>query len=376
MKIAQVAPLHESVPPRGYGGTERVVHYLTEELVRQGHEVTLFASGDSKTSADLEVGCPRALRTDPNCQTTLVHHVLQAERVFQRAADFDLIHFHTDYLHFPLLRKTNVRSLTTFHWRLDLPDFTPIAREFAEVPVASISRNQRRALPFLNWRGTVYHGLPRNSYSPHPAPGSYLAFLGRMSPEKGPVEAMEIARRTGIPLKMAAKVNDFEQEYFEETIKPLLRDPLVEFIGEISESDKNEFLGNALALVFPIKWPEPFGLVMTEALACGTPVVAFGCGSVPEVIDHGRTGFIVENVDQAVAAVERIADIDRRVCRAVFETRFSAERMASDYLGLYRTLQSRMRTRNEEQPWKRSSRLPVNTTSLPLPRWLTTDAAS
>ncbi len=376
MRIAQIAPLHESVPPKTYGGTERVVYYLTEELVRQGHEVTLFASGDSHTSASLEVCCNQALRTDSNCQNTLTHHVLQAERVFQQASDFDLIHFHTDYIHFPLLRAHKVNSLSTFHWRIDLPDFAPLAREFPEIPVSAISRSQMRALPFMNWTGTVYHGLPKSNYMLNENPEGYLAFLGRMSPEKGPVEAIEIARRTGLPIKLAGKINDFEQDYFNDTIKPLLCDPLVEFVGEISEDEKNAFLGNALALLFPISWPEPFGLVMTEAMACGTPVVAFSHGSVPEIIEHGRTGMIVNSVQQAVEAINRIEVIDRRTCRETFETRFSSKRMAEDYIKTYKRLRTRKRLQLEDRQWKKSSRLPVNTTSLPLPRWLTTDAVS
>ncbi len=335
MRIAQVSPLYEAVPPRLYGGTERVVSFLTEELVRRGHEVTLFASGDSRTSAHLVPCVPKALRLDPKSKDWLSAHILQLEQVVRRAGEFDFIHFHVDTLAFPFARRIAPPHLSTLHGRLDLPELVPLYREFREHPVVSISDHQRTPLPFAGWVGTVYHGLPRDLLSFQPEKGSYLAFLGRISPEKRPDRAIEIARRAGIPLKIAAKVDKADQDYYEAVVKPLLEDPLVEFVGEVNEKEKQEFLGNALALLFPIDWPEPFGLVMIEAMACGTPVVAFRCGSVPEVMEDGVTGFIVDTVDQAVRAVERVPALDRAACRKVFEERFSVERMARDYLRLY-----------------------------------------
>ncbi|MFO7173261.1 MAG: glycosyltransferase family 4 protein [Bacillota bacterium] len=338
MRIAQVAPLYESVPPRLYGGTERVVSYLTEELVRRGHEVTLFASGDSQTSANLVAICPQALRLG-GAVDQMCHHILMLEKVFQLADSFDVIHFHCDYLHFPLSRRfAKVPVVTTLHGRLDLPDIRPLYEEFRDQPVVSISDAQRRPLPFLNWQRTVYHGLPADLYTFHEKPGDYLAFLGRISPEKRVDRAIEIARRVGMRIKIAAKIDAADRAYYEEKIRPLMQDPLVEFIGEIGEKEKDEFLGNAYALLFPIDWPEPFGLVMIEALACGTPVIAYPHGSVPEVLEDGVTGFIVRSIDEAVAAVERIPEIDRRACRAAFERRFTAERMAEDYLEVYTKL--------------------------------------
>ena len=338
MRIAQVAPLYESVPPRLYGGPERVVSYLTEELVRQGHDVTLFASGDSLTSAELVPVSPRALRLDPRCVDPYAHQMLLLEAVTKRADEFDLIHYHIDYHHFPLSRRSQTPQLTTLHGRLDIPDLMPVFREFAEMPVVSISESQRAPLPHANWLATVHHGLPLDLYRFHPKPGQYLAFLGRISPEKRVDRAIEIARRLGIPLKIAAKVDRADAEYFAAEIKPLLDDPLVEFVGEIGDHEKNEFLGNALALLFPIDWPEPFGLVMIEALACGTPVVAFRHGSVPEIIEDGRSGFIVTSVEQAVERTAQIEQVDRAACRQAFEERFSAPRMAADYVQTYRQL--------------------------------------
>jgi glycosyltransferase involved in cell wall biosynthesis len=335
MRIAQVAPLYESVPPRLYGGTERVVSYLTEALVLAGHNVTLFASGDSITKARLIPGVTQALRLSTAFREPLVHHFLLLEQVFARAADFDVIHFHTDYLHFGLARRAGVPHLTTLHGRLDLPDLPPLYAEFGEIPVISISDNQREPLPEANWIGTVYHGLPRNLYRFNPGPGSYLAFLGRISPEKRLDLAIEIAEKAGMRLRVAAKVDRVDQDYFNETIKPLLSKPRVEFIGEINEQQKTEFLGRARALLFPIDWPEPFGLVMIEAMACGTPVIAFRRGSVPEIIEDKVTGFMVDNVDQAANAVAQVANLSRAQCRATFEERFCAERMAQDYLELY-----------------------------------------
>jgi glycosyltransferase involved in cell wall biosynthesis len=338
MRIAQVAPLYESVPPKYYGGTERVVSYLTEELVQQGHDVTLFASGDSITAAQLAATTRRSLRLDKDCVDQLAHHVLMLERVVQRARSFDVIHFHVDYLHFPYSRRHATPQLTTLHGRLDLPDLVPLYREFRDMPVVSISAAQREPLRFANWLGTVHHGLPRDLYRFQREAGEYLAFIGRIAPEKRVDRAIEIAKRAGLPLKIAAKVDDVDREYYETLIKPLLDDPRIEYLGEIGEGEKDEFLGGAHALLFPIDWPEPFGLVMVEAMACGTPVIAFGGGSVPEIIDEGQTGFIVGDLDDAVAAVHRVGELDRRRCREVFEERFTATRMACDYLELYSTL--------------------------------------
>ncbi len=338
MRIAQVAPLFESVPPKLYGGTERVVSTLTEELVRQGHDVTLFASGDSETSARLVPGSPKALRLSGLAPE--IYHVLLMERVFKDADAFDVIHFHVDCLHFSLSRRHNVPQLTTLHGRMDLPELVPLYQEFPEMPVISISNAQREPLPWLNWLATVYHGMPKDRFPLVEEPDDYLAFVGRISPEKRPDRAIEIAKRAGVKLKLAAKVDRVDAAYFENEIEPLLDHPLIEYIGEISEAEKEAVIGHARALLFPIDWPEPFGLVMIEAFACGTPVIAFRCGSVPEVMREGTSGFIVRNVDEAVDAVERIGEIDRRACRAYFETRFTADRMAADYLEVYRRISS------------------------------------
>ncbi len=347
MRIAQVAPLYERVPPQNYGGTERVVSYLTEELVRQGHEVTLFASGDSVTQARLVAPCGRALRLDKNSVDPLANHVLMLEMVFREAKSFDFIHFHLDYLHFPLVRRCGRPNATTLHGRLDLPELPALYREFREMPLISISNAQRRPLPWANWQGTVYHGLPVDLHSFQEHPGDYLAFLGRISPEKRVDRAVEIARRAGLKLKVAAKIDRVDCAYFEKEIRHLFNDPLVEFVGEIGGRAKDEFLGNARALLFPIDWPEPFGLVMIESLACGTPVIAWRHGSVPEVIDDGVTGFIVDSLDEAVRAVERVASLSRRRCREVFQQRFSAERMARDYLTIYERLLTTWKRRRE-----------------------------
>jgi glycosyltransferase involved in cell wall biosynthesis len=338
MRIAQVAPLYESVPPTLYGGTERVVSWLTEELVRLGHAVTLFASGDSLTTARLVPGCKKALRLDSNCVDQLAHHVVMLDQVFNEKENFDLIHFHVDYLHFPLSRQEQVPHVTTLHGRLDLPDLVPLYRHFRDMPVISISGAQRKPLPWANWQGTVHHGLPRESFSVGGGAGGYLAFLGRTSPEKGLDQAIEIAKRAGMPLKIAAKIDRVDVEYFENVIRPLLDHPLIDFIGEIGYPEKNVFLGNAAALVFPINWREPFGLVMIEAMACGTPVIAYPLGSVPEVMQEGVTGFIVPDLECAVEAVKRIGEIDRRKCRWHFEQHFDAGRMAQDYLNIYQRL--------------------------------------
>jgi glycosyltransferase involved in cell wall biosynthesis len=311
---------------------------LTEELVRQGHDVTLFASGDSVTQARLVAPSRRSLRLDKHCVDQLAHHVLMLERVVQRANSFDVIHFHVDYLHYPFSRRHPTPHLTTLHGRLDIPDLLPLYREFRDVPIVSISDAQREPLPFANWIGTVHHGLPADLYRFRSGTGEYLAFIGRVAPEKRVDRAIEIAKRVGLPLKIAAKVDDVDRDYFEQIIEPMLRDPLIEYVGEIGEGEKAEFLGNALVLLFPINWPEPFGLVMVEAMACGTPTIAFRRGSVPEVIEQGRTGFIVDDLDTAVSAVKRVGELSRTRCRETFEQRFTATRMANDYLALYSRL--------------------------------------
>jgi len=338
MRIAQVAPLHECVPPKLYGGTERIVSYLTEELVRQGHDVTLFASGDSMTSARLIPVCHESLRLSPHVIDPLAHHTLLLEEVFRRKQEFDIIHFHIDYLHFPLSRREHVANVTTLHGRLDLPDLVPLYDAYRDMPLISISDAQRRPLPRVNWRATVYHGMPEDCLIPGAGEGNYLAFLGRISPEKGVDEAIAIAKRVGMPLKIAAKVDRADREYFERVIKAQLNHELIEYIGEIGYAEKNEFLGNAAALLFPIQWPEPFGIVMMEAMACGTPVIAYSRGSVPEVIEDGVNGYIVHDVDEAVAALKRIGCLDRVQCRSRFEERFTARRMAEDYVAVYEQL--------------------------------------
>lgn len=338
MKIAQIAPLHESVPPRTYGGTERVVHYLTEALVRQGHEVTLYASADSSTSAELRPTVPEALRLSRERRDPLAWHLLQLAQVAREAGDYDVIHFHTDFLHFPLWRRMEVPQITTLHGRLDLADLKPLYQEFRDMPVISISDHQRTPLPMARWVDTVYNGIPAENYTFRPEPGDYLAFLGRMSPEKGPEQAIEIALKAGMPLKMAAKVDAADRDYFASRIEPLLKHSLIEFVGEVDERGKNALLGGARALLFPIQWPEPFGLVMIEAMACGTPVIAFRRGAVPEVMREGVSGYVVESVEAAVAALERVDAIDRAACRAYFEERFTAERMAEGYVKCYRRL--------------------------------------
>lgn len=337
MRIAQVSPLYESVPPQLYGGTERVVSYLTEELVCQGHDVTLFASGDSSTSATLRALCDRSLRLKGGAHIGgLAQHLYLIEKVIQEAGNFDIIHFHLDYLPFSLIRRYALPAVTTLHGRLDIPDLYPLFREFDDMNLISISNAQRAPMPWASWLETVHHGLPGNLYQPNEQPGEYLAFLGRISPEKRVDRAIAIAKRVGIPLRIAAKVDVSDQEYFDCEIRPLLDDPLVEFIGEIGETEKAEFLRNAIALLFPIDWPEPFGLVMIEAMACGTPVIAFRGGSVIEIIENGINGFVVGSLEEAIYATQRIHSIDRRLCRRVFERRFSAQRMSKDYLRAYK----------------------------------------
>ncbi len=362
MRIAQVAPLYESVPPKYYGGTERIVSYLTEELVRRGHEVTLFASGDSRTGATLVAPCPRSLRLDEACIIPDVYNMLMLERVFEDLSRFDIIHFHIDYVHFPLSTRHRAPHVTTLHGRLDLADLVPLYRRYPHVPVVSISDAQRAPLPWLNWQRTIYHGLPEDAYAFQEQPGEYLAFLGRISPEKRVDRAVEIARRSGRPLKVAAKVDPVDREYFEREIKPLFEDPLVEYIGEIGEKEKGAFLGGARALLFPIDWPEPFGLVMIEALACGTPVIAYRHGSVPEIMRDGTSGFVVESIDEAVQAVEHAAALPRAQCRRYFDERFSVRAMADQYLDAYRALiarhgeaQSNSKAQNGQARAQRSS---------------------
>jgi glycosyltransferase involved in cell wall biosynthesis len=335
LRIAQIAPLAESVPPRAYGGTERVCSWLTEELVSQGHDVTLFASADSSTSAQLAPCCPVALR-EAGVRDHAPSLLLMLDRVRRLADSFDVIHFHVDLYQFPLFQELASKSLTTLHGRLDLPEMHPVYRTFNRMPLVSISEAQRRPIADANWIATVQHGMPGSLIPFSPSAGKYLAFLGRISPEKRPDRAIEIAIRAGIPLKLAAKVDWVDQQYFEATVKPWLDHPLIEFLGEVDDSQKREFLGGALALLFPIDWPEPFGLAMIEAMSAGTPVIAWRNGSVPEVVDVGVTGFIVESIDQAVEALERVSSLDRLNVRERFEQRFAVERMARDYLALYR----------------------------------------
>jgi glycosyltransferase involved in cell wall biosynthesis len=359
MKIAQVAPLYESVPPKYYGGTERVVSYLTEELVQQGHDVTLFASGDSETAARLVAATPRSLRLDTGCIDQLAHHIVLLEHVAQRADEFDVVHYHIDYLHFPLSRSRPHPHITTLHGRLDIPDLVPLYEEFRDMPLVSISNSQRAPLPDVNWQETVYHGLPTDLLRFHPERGAYLAFIGRFSPEKGADHAIEIAKRAELPLKLAAKVDRADEEYFEREIKPLLDHPLLEYIGEIDENEKDDFLGNAYALLFPIDWPEPFGLVMIEAMACGTPIIAYRHGSVEEVMEDGRTGFIVNDVDDAVTALRRTADLSRADVRQVFERRFTATQMASDYVRVYERILAQQHRRTRAPTTPRGPRVPA-----------------
>ncbi|HET9355382.1 MAG TPA: glycosyltransferase family 4 protein [Sphingomicrobium sp.] len=334
MRIAQIAPLAEAVPPKLYGGTERVIWWLTEALVDLGHDVTLYASGDSETSARLVPCADQGLRL-AGIDNHLAYTLAMVDRVLAEADRYDILHFHVDFVHFPLFRHIAERCFTTLHGRLDLPDFRPGFTAFPEMQLVSISDDQRRPVPDANFVRTIYHGMPAGLITPGPG-GDYLAFLGRMSPEKRPDRAIEIARRTGMKLKMAAKVDNADRQYFEDKIRPLLDDPLVEFIGEIDDSRKPEFLGNARALLFPIDWPEPFGLVMIEAMAAGTPTIAWKCGSTTEVIDHGRSGFLVGSVEEAVDAVSRLDELPRVRVRACFDERFTARRMAEDYLEMFR----------------------------------------
>jgi glycosyltransferase involved in cell wall biosynthesis len=338
VRIAQIAPLVESVPPRLYGGTERVVSWLTEELVALGHEVTLFASGDSHTSAKLEPVVPRALRLD-GIHNSVPYNIIMLDRIAARWTEFDVMHFHTDFFHYPIFRNMAHKTLTTLHGRQDLPELPDIYRAFPHMPLVSISDHQRKPVPPVNWMGTVYHGLPERQFHEGEGRAGYLAFLGRICPEKGPLEAIEIARRAGMKLKIAAKVDPVDQAYFDQAVAPVLaQSPHVEFLGEIDDRSKQEFLGNAAALLFPICWPEPFGLVMIEAMACATPVIAFNHGAVPEILEDGLTGFVVGTVEEAAAAVGRLDLLFRPSIRSRFEERFSARAMAREYVRIYRRL--------------------------------------
>lgn len=341
MKIAQVSPLFESVPPKGYGGTERVVSYLTEELVRQGHEVTLFASGDSVTTAKLVSVIDHSIRPAGVHPSWLAYHLLQMELLAEQAPSFDIIHFHTDYLHFPLLKRISTPHVTTLHGRLDLPELVPLYRHFHDAPFISISDHQRSPVPWANWRATVHHGLPPDLYPYEADSGDYFVFIGRLSPEKRVDRAIEIAKQCDLPIYIGAKLDDVDEAYFNESIKPLLRHPLVHYVGEVGEQEKRELMGHARALLFPIDWPEPFGLVMIEAFSCGTPVIAYGHGSVPEIMEDGVTGFVVGNQEEAVRAARNIHTIDRKGCRNVFERRFTAAHMTESYLSAYRQILSR-----------------------------------
>jgi glycosyltransferase involved in cell wall biosynthesis len=338
MRIAQVAPLFESVPPKAYGGTERVVSYLTEALMAQGHEVTLFASGDSTTSATLVPVVERGLRLDLQLHYWMMWLTIMVDRVFEHAGQFDAIHFHTDYMHYPLAQRCSTPCVTTLHGRLDIADLLPLHAHFATHPLVSISNNQRRPLSQANWCATVYHGLPTQLYRFHPDAQDYFAFVGRMSPEKRVDRAIEIAIACGTRLRIAAKIDAADRAYFDRDVRPLLEHPLIEFVGEIGDDAKDDFIGQARALLFPVDWPEPFGLVMIEAFACGTPVIAYECGSVPEVLQHGVTGFVVHDQQEAIAAARGLDRIDRRRCREVFERRFTADKMASRYVQVYQAL--------------------------------------
>jgi glycosyltransferase involved in cell wall biosynthesis len=362
MRIAQVAPLAEPVPPKFYGGTERVVSWLTEELVRQGHEVMLFASGDSTTSASLFPSVPQALRL-AGVRDHTASLLVMLDQVRRHADQFDIIHFHTDLLQFPLFQDLFHKCVTTLHGRLDLRDFHPIYRAFPEMPLVSISEAQRRLMPPVNWLSTIHHGMPSGLYPFDPKGGGYLVFLGRLSPEKRPDRAIEIAKRSGVPLKIAAKVDSVDREYFECKIKPLLDHPLIEFIGEIDDPEKGELLGGALALLFPIDWPEPFGLVMIESMSSGTPVIAWDNGSVKEIIDDARSGVIVNSIEAAAAAVQQVRNLDRRLVRQIFEARFSVSQMAGNYLKAYEQLLHKkgpMKKRRERESTAASPSQPLN----------------
>lgn len=335
MRIAQVAPLYNSVSPQTYGDTERIMSYLIDELVRRDHQVTLFASGDSQSQARLIAPCDRALRLDEDVRDPISHHIVMIERMLRDASEFDLIHFHMDYLHFPLVSRLQLPTLTTLHGRLDNPDLMPLYQLYTDVPVVSLSEAQREPMPWLNWQGTVYPGLPDDLYTFHPEPGHYLAYFGRISPDKQLDHAIEIAQRVQLPLKIAAKVDQVDQTYLDLELAPLLNAPRIEYVGEIADHEKNHFFGQASALLLPIAWPHPSGCAVIEAMACGTPTIAYGYGALPELIEDGVTGYIVDNIGEAVEAVQRIPGLNRKRCREVFEARFTADRMVQDYLRLY-----------------------------------------
>jgi glycosyltransferase involved in cell wall biosynthesis len=360
MRIAQIAPLTEAVPPKLYGGTERVVHWLTEELVALHHDVTLFASGDSQTTGRLEPFWPRALRLDGSVRDPNALHMMMLEHVRRRAEEFDVLHFHLDYYPFSLFARQRTPFVTTLHGRLDLPEHQPVFDTFRDAPVVSISNAQRRPLPQANWVRTIHHGLPQNLCTPQPGTPSYFAFLGRIAPEKRVETAIRIAEHCGITLKIAAKIDRADRDYYEETIKPMMSSPYVNYIGEINDGQKAEFLGGAKALLVPIDWPEPFGLVMIEAMACGTPVIAFNRGSVPEVIEDGLTGFIVEDEAGAIGAVDRLSHLSRTAIRKRFEERFTARRMATDYLAVYRELMGQRMPKLRVVAENAAARLPVS----------------
>jgi glycosyltransferase involved in cell wall biosynthesis len=338
MRIAQIAPLYESCPPKLYGGTERVVSYLTEDLVAAGHDVTLFASGDSQTSARLISPCDHAIRLQPDGADGVAYHTLMMHQVSKRISEFDILHFHTDYLHFNAFERYAPKTLTTLHGRLDAPSMSAILAEFPMMPLVSISDAQRLPVPWANWVRTVYHGLPAETYQLGTGNDGYLAFVGRISPEKGPDRAISIAKGAGVPIKLAAKIDTVDRAYFEREIEALFADPLVDYIGEIGDPQKSRFFGGALALLFPIDWPEPFGLVMIEAMATGTPTIAFRHGSVEEIIEDGVTGFVVDTIDEAIAAVAKVGSLDRRNIRKRFEERFAIRRVSDAYVSLYEEL--------------------------------------
>lgn len=340
MKIAQVAPIFESVPPKGYGGTERVISYLTEELVGRGHDVTLFASGDSVTAAKLISTTPQSIRPGPKDWSWMAYYTMQMDMVLQLTDSFDIIHFHTDYLHYPLAKRLRTPHVTTLHGRQDLPELAPLYRHFADMPLISISNSQRKPLLGVNWIATVHHGLPADLYSFYPTPSEYFLFLGRISPEKRVDRAIEIAERCGIPLYIAAKIDKMEEDYFNESVQDLFCKPCVTYVGEVGDKEKRELLQHAKALLFPVDWPEPFGLAMIEAFSCGTPVIAYAQGAIPEVLEDGVTGFVVTNQEEAVQAAMRIGELDRKTCRAAFERRFTVSIMANNYLRVYDRLLS------------------------------------
>jgi glycosyltransferase involved in cell wall biosynthesis len=338
MKIAQVSPLIESVPPKTYGGTERIVSYLTEGLIKKGHDVTLFASADSKTKGRLIATTEKGLRLNNQLSDTYIYHTLQLADVLNYSNEFDIIHFHTDFLHFPVSRISNYSHVTTLHGALDLNGLNKLYEEYSDIPLVSISDSQRKPIGNANWVRTVYHGLPADLYSPNYKQGKYLAFIGRISPEKGLDKAIQIAIKSGIPLKISAKVDRFDVDYYESVILPMLKHPLIEYVGEIDDKSKIDFLGNAIAMLFPIAWSEPFGLVLIEAMACATPVIAFDRGSVPEIISDGVNGYVVNTIDEAVEAVKRISRIKRKICRSYFEEKFTDDVMVANYLDVYQSV--------------------------------------